>query len=339
MISEQLAAVLRDNRRAYNRSVADAMVRSTFLRGDDVSTFLVEFVDPLVRSVASSNEDSSRLTNGLPALADRYVALGIAALERRLIGRDRRIPWLTHLWGQCFPAIGLLLVQDPQLLIDLSNAVLHISIHNDEAVRGWLNSMVQLAPRCQTPRELRAFGQLAAWRNGLAHFRHGALDASASVEPSLGLDLFASTGSWPTLLKQLRADAWFDPNRLPTSAPALLATRGSFRGLGGLFLDPPVLISIGDERFVRSGQLCWRMAADAFGATWHRAEPVNQPATYERILLDQIEQRRGNMCVVQPSGVLDLGPCGAITSIVRCGSAIALTSQRSFAVRFIGMPK
>jgi hypothetical protein len=54
---------------------------------------------------------------------------------------------------------------------------------------------------------------------------------------------------------------------------------GAFRGFGGLFMAPPMVICPSGQFVVSDGTGHWLLCADRFGATFHRsAAPLNGPA-------------------------------------------------------------
>jgi hypothetical protein len=338
-----LITVLTNRRHTYNRVVAEAKVRANYLTDVDVTGFITSCLAPLAQSVFEQGGNAKQLTS----LLDIYFPLGIRALEQRLIGTSRRAPWLLELWTNVFPLLGTRLAANPNLVVDLSNAAVHIARYGERAVAGWIAGLTMHGPECGSGAELRSLGQVLAWCHGLAHYRDGALMEAARLKPELAAAVFGQqrrddnadgATAWESVAEALRGDRWYRPGIVESTAPYLLATRGSFRGDGGLFLDPPVLLTTDQGVLTRSGESCWLMTADAFGTTWHRSLNVTDvPSVTVREVA--IVEEHDSTIVEHASGQLDLGPCGYLTSVVLIDGVVALTTSRSFAVRFIGLPR
>ena len=157
----------------------------------------------------------------------------------------------------------------------LTNALYNLAQTPGARGREWLEGMRALALQCADVAILLKVGQVLAWRAGLAHYRAGALAVCAQLPPALAR---AALGIPPdehigleNVLARLAADPWLDPAR-PAREPALriVASAGAFRGFGGLFLAPPNVASAGGQFVVLDGEACWLLAAEAFGATFHR---------------------------------------------------------------------
>ena len=124
--------------------------------------------------------------------------------------------------------------------------------------------MAALAPQVATVAQLRAVGQVLAWRAGVAHFRQGALAAADTLPPALALAAFGEPGaSWPQVHAQLMANPW--------RGNAEGREFGSFSGLGGDFATPPLVRATDDGFIVRSAERHYLLVADACGAVLHSA--------------------------------------------------------------------
>jgi hypothetical protein len=150
-----------------------------------------------------------------------------------------------------------------------------------------------LAEACPDAPTLLRVGQVAAWRAGLAHFRLDALEIvtrlAAVNEPlanaALGLPE-ESPAPLEAVIDRLLANPWLSPAAATRSMPApaaplrLVARVGDFRGLGGEFLTPPLVMAVEGRLVAKEGERCWWLAADVFGATLYRApDPEVKPQT------------------------------------------------------------
>jgi hypothetical protein len=178
---------------------------------------------------------------------------------------------------------------EPRLVVgSLANAVVHLE-RAGVPVEPWLARVLAAAP--SDTATLLGVGQVAAWTVGLAPARTSALDVAARLD---GDALAAALGTAASLeaaatVERLRADRWWRPDGAgaidasagsgaappwgPPSVPAgarVVARVGGFRGFGGPFLEPPVVVAGDAEILVRSGAAAWTLHADAFGAALTR---------------------------------------------------------------------
>jgi hypothetical protein len=124
--------------------------------------------------------------------------------------------------------------------------------------------MATIAPQIASVAELRAVGQVLAWRAGIAHFRLGAIAAADSLPPALALAAFVEPcAGWPQLRAQLLANPW--------RGNAQGREFGAFTGLGGAFATPPQVRGTQDGFIVQSGERHYLLLADAYGAVLHGA--------------------------------------------------------------------
>jgi len=137
------------------------------------------------------------------------------------------------------------------------------------------------------------------------------------------------------LRRQFDADPWFVPNA-NDRAIRVAARTGGFRGFGGLFEEPPRIASQGGDFLVRSGDACWLLTADAFGATLHRAP------------IEEFEVASGGMAL--PKGLRLSGSTahcdgerfqiplrGEITSVAANETTLAVTESLTHGIIFIAL--
>jgi hypothetical protein len=187
------------------------------------------------------------------------------------------------------PALARQVTDEPRLVVgSLANAVVHLE-RAGVPVERWLARV--LAASSSDTATLLGVGQVAAWAAGLAPARTSALGVAATLDGGALAAALGTAGSLEVAatVERLRADRWWrpdgervaDPSEGPGAAPPwgppsvpagarVVARVGGFRGFGGPFLEPPVVVAGDGEIVVRSGAAAWTLHADAFGAALTR---------------------------------------------------------------------
>ena len=116
----------------------------------------------------------------------------------------------------------------------------------------------------------------------------------------------------------------------------VVAQSGSFRGYGGLFVEPPQ-VALGGEHFLaRSDNGCWLLTADLFGSTFHRASIDEfEVASRERFLPPGLEVK-GNRVVLNGERIESAG-MGDFTSAAANSTTLALTSQLTHSIILVAL--
>jgi hypothetical protein len=271
---------------------------------------------------------------------------GLELVGERLAGSDARPRVIETGWGQILPSVLPLLAISPfPVLSSVSNALHTLSGSPGARPAHWCQQLRELGPQCADVATFLKLGQVLAWRAGLAHFRQGALEAAQGLPATLAVAAVGGlpSATWPPLYEQLAKDPWFDPAAQITPVPLTAAPRlhvatkvGAFRGFGGHFVEPPRVASTGEQLLVRSGDECWWLLADAFGATLHRATlnefEAAQPrkALPENIELTNTKITRGAKSLANPAA-------GSTSSFAAAGRTLALTSPLSYRVVLIAL--
>ena len=259
MISPAFAAILAGGRAQFNARAAEARRRFPALDLAAFGAFLRDGVDPLVVAVAAAAPERA----GGATLAAYDMALELVG--HGLAGPAAKNPFLNTVWRELAPQLSTLLSTAPiDVLGMLSNAAVHIASVAGARPAQWQRELAALAPKIATLAQLRAVGQVLAWRAGVAHFRLGALAAADTLPPALALAAFGEPGaSWPQVHAQLLGNPW--------RGNAEGREFGSFTGLGGDFGTPPQVRAAADGFIVRSAERHYLLVADAFGAVLHSA--------------------------------------------------------------------
>ena len=259
MISPAFASILASGRAQFNARAAEARRRFPSLDMAAFGAFLHDGVDPLVLAVAAAAPERV----GGATLAAYDMALELVG--HGLAGPAAKNTFLNTVWRELAPQFAPLLAPAPvDVLGMLSNAAIHIASVAGARPAQWQAGMAAVAPQVGSVAQLRAVGQVLAWRAGVAHFRQGALAAADTLPPALALAAFDEPGAqWPQVHAQLLDYPW--------RGNAEGREFGSFSGLGGDFGTPPQVRATNDGFVVRSAERHYLLVADAYGAVLHSA--------------------------------------------------------------------
>lgn len=330
-LSPVFASFLRNARSELNERFAEARRLRPDLDGDAFAHALRTTVDPLVRTVADAHpERAADVARAAYGLALELVGQGLA-------GPASREPAIEQAWREIGPAAAPLLADQPErVLAAIANAVHQLAATPGARPAEWIAAMRALAPRCADAGTFLTLGQVAAWRAGMAHFRAGALAAADALPPELALAALRADGDWGEVRGRLAADPWFDPSVSPAPRGVRVVARaGAFRGFGGLFVEPPRVSAAGEHLLVRSGDDCWLLTADAFGATFHRAT-AEERADRRPASVPPGVTVRGTRVMVGSIAV-ELPELGEIGGVAANGTTLALTSPLTHAVVLIAL--
>jgi hypothetical protein len=328
-VSATFERILRERRHAYNFRWSEARSRFPHLNANDAASFFVHDLAPLIDALSGA---PSVRSDQLESICDIAVEVGAIATGIRLLGVNATQPWVTHLWRTVFPALAQHIANEPLAVItELSHATAQFNAHTAARPEQWLRLLTMLGPQACDLAHLRLLGKVLAWRSGLAHYRNGALAAADQLPTELAelaLEI-PSTHSWARLRAPLNASCW--PSEC-VDTTGLLAKVGAFRGLGGVFVEPPTLATRDGELIARSGGDAWVICADLFGATLHRTQDFGDPAgtaCEEPVLI------LGDF-IILPSQAVELGAAAPVTSVVQQGNTLAITTKNSHAIWLLG---
>jgi hypothetical protein len=335
--SPTLASILRSGRAEFNARFAAARHFYPDLDAGAFAEFLGTAVDPLVQAVEKVRADR---------LADVTRAAYDAALElvgQRLAGPHSRQSSVEEGWRRLLPKAASLVAAAPDRLIPaVCNAIHQLASASGARPGQWIEIIEKLGPQCSDVDVFLKLGQVAAWRAGLAHFRQSAIATADSLPEGMALAAVgAKPGSaWIDARQRFVADPWFDPACQGTEAPGFRVTAqvGSFRGFGGLFVEPPRLLPAGAHFLVNSGDGYWLLTADAFGATFHRASKEE----FNRALKTPpfpAWLRLADSRVTMNGTSWSLPEMGGISSSAANDTTLAVTTHLSHAILLIALPR
>jgi hypothetical protein len=320
MISPAFASILASGRAQFNARAVEARRRFPSLDMAAFGAFLHDSVDPLVVAVAAAAPERA----GSVTLAAYDMALELVG--HGLAGPMAKNSFLNTVWRELAPSLAPLVATAPvEVLGMLSNAAIHIASVAGARPAQWRRELAALAAQIATVAQLRAVGQVLAWRAGVAHFRQGALAAAATLPPALALAAFGEPAAhWPQVHAQLLANPW--------RGNAEGREFGSFSGLGGAFGTPPQVRATKDGFVVRSAERHYLLVADACGAVLHSATAQEfEQAPNE--LPSSVRLDGASLHIGSRSIVLDVPP-GDI-AIAGNAHTIAITSPWTHAIRLL----
>jgi hypothetical protein len=333
-VCDAFASVLRSGRPQFNAQFSEARRIYPNLDGSAFLEFLRTDVDGLVQVVQQSQPE--QITNVTLAA---YEA-GLELVGQKLVGPGARHPWIETGWKRVLPALASALATAPARIIrSVSNALQHLANTPGARPEQWISEFERLGPLCGNVETVLRVGQVIAWRAGLAHYRGGVITAAGALPTPLALSAIGAPGSahWPRLQEKLKANPWFNPaspldgEKESASFPRFVSQAGAFRGFGGLFVEPPRVTSSGNDFLVRSGDDCWLLTADIFGATFHRSSAAEFDSAIQGSQLPP-ELRVNDSKVLWRKKPIEMPIDGLITSSAANPTTLALTSSLTHSV-------
>lgn len=258
-VSAPLARALAAGRSRFNARAAEVRHRHPGFDDAAFAGFVGSALDRVVQAVDAVAPERVHAV----AIAGYDMALDLVA--QGLAGPGARQPWVDRVWLELAPCNAGLLAAQPQAVLGaLGNAVIQLGQWPQVRVADWLQWMTALAGEVAGLAQLRALGQLLAWRAGMAHYRRGALAAANILPPALALAALDAdpASDWPALRDALLADPWHGAQNLPDSGVQI----GAFSGFGGHFAQPPELRAADEGFMVRSADRHRLLLADRHGA-------------------------------------------------------------------------
>jgi hypothetical protein len=275
LVTGPFAQILDGNRARFNARFAEARRFQPRLDPAAFSDHVRSVVAPLVEAVARERADKA--AEAAEALYD----LSLDLLGQEFLGPNSRYPLIVDGWRFLLPRLPRFVAEAPREFVgSVTNALYNLSTTPGARPGEWAASLLKLAEVCPDVSTLLKAGQVAAWRAGMAHYRLTALELCRDLPPpvalaALGLAPQADHPPLDPLIESLKSNPWLRPTsdlRPLTSDLQIVSRVGAFRGFGGLFLEPPLVWSAGDDFVVSDGEGTWLLIADVFGATFHRAD-------------------------------------------------------------------
>jgi hypothetical protein len=166
-----------------------------------------------------------------------------------------------------------LLTDHPGMFLKSTSAALSVFKNNDSAAR-W-TSLVSMSVEFRPSFEdYKNTGLVCAWLAGMTRFREKGLELARTLDPSLTAALFGlksplSKTSADSLIDEMKSDPWIKPISVHENGLFIeprFTWCGGFDGYGGSFAELPQVGTDGNDIFIISGDRCFLLCADIFGA-------------------------------------------------------------------------
>jgi hypothetical protein len=272
VIDGAFARILKLDRTAFNARVAAARSASPGLDTDEFSEVLITVVAPIVDAIAAATNPRDPVP-GDPDPTAIAIANELFGIALELCAQHRMSDAIRVGWATLLPDIGTTSAEHPRRLIAaVTNAIHHLDQTVGTNPTDWIRKMQAVTRFRPSVDEFLTAGQVTAWVAGLAAARPQALNLAAQLRPELLLAIFGFDAS---ALEAMRTDPWLYPHGMARRTDPVHI--GSFRGLGGQFINPPRLRTDGENLLATDGEGWWMVVADVFGSAALRTEPPQSP--------------------------------------------------------------
>lgn len=322
-ISAAFAAVLSSGREHFNARFAVAKRQYGELDPVSFEDYLRHVVDPLVCATEEHSADA------VGTVAQAAYDVGLELVGQRLYTGIRQHHFGTE-FSELLRAYVARVVDAPLTVLGaLGNALHNLGSTTGGDPGRFTREMLRLVAHVPDTGTLLALGQVQAWRAGFAHFRQGALEVLDRLDGALASRAMQCSGTadWRDQQRQLRVDPWFDPREGKRAKPRWV---GAFRGFGGLFTRPPRVTESQGQLLVESGNVHWLLLADAFGATFHRANDIE--IANASSIVHRVDARNRDTELLVRGNPIGEQPRGAITSSIEAAGTLAITFDASHAI-------
>lgn len=329
-LSPAMLAVLTEEREALNARVALRKRAGQTIDGAALLEHLRVRVGPIIERVHHAWPERAR--GALLGLADASLDL----LAASLLGPESKLPIIATVWEQLLPELTTLVAREPLRVAGcMSNAIVQIAHQRGTRPLAWLESMQRVASHCESIEQLLTAGRIAAWQAGMVQYRPAALAAAPELATplaalALGIDGGTPSEALKAAFSRMAGDPWLTCEAAlgaPAASPTLrlVAQAGAFRGFGGVFMRPPVVMARDGQLIVSDGLMQWKMLADAYGVWFQRVD--SGPLAKVNIKGEASIDKQGRLCwgaekLAQPQLV-------KATSLAVAGGTLAVTIPTS----------
>jgi len=338
LIEGPFAEALKRGRDRFNTKFAYARRRFPGLDGETMKEHLGVTVAPIAEAVHRVAAD--RLDGAVDALYDLLLEL----IGGGFIAAQSRYPALLKAWREMLPRLPHLVAREPSRFVGaITNAVYNLSTTATARPTFWIDAMTRLGSECADVQQFLEAGKVVAWRSGLAHYRDGALAACLNLDAGLARAALglpdADQMPMPAIIERLQQDRWLAPaaaSNLSNKDRRLrvVAAVGTFRGFGGVFVEPPRVLLRDGEWLAYDRENCWLVTADLFGATFHRAGS-RPPASDRPTQFDFKIDRSGR--VMKAAQAATFAYLADASSSAASDATMAVTLPRSHSIYFVAL--
>lgn len=277
-VSDVYAEALQADRDALNARFAERRLAGQDVDPDAFLAHLATVIDPLVCQVGET------LPERIRAVVSGLYSTSLELFAASLLGPEAKVTEIAVVWQRLLPAIPRLVARDPARVAGcLSNAVYNLAAQPGTRPLEWIDRMTEVAARCDDTTMLLDCGCVLAWQAGMVQYRPAALATLRRLDKGLAAELLGRPRDEPpdelsNVFDRLAANPWETPATGRLAGPGETSIRcvrtvGAFRGLGGLFLEPPRVSCVNERFFVSDGHSKWEMLADVYGTLLQRTDP------------------------------------------------------------------
>ncbi|MEP3891344.1 MAG: hypothetical protein ABJN69_12870 [Hellea sp.] len=267
-LSPPFKTQLRALRTVLNERVETVRHSPSGLDTEAFSEFLEQGLDPIVRAAAQTSPER------LPVIVDELFTMALSVVSTNHAGPGARQDYVNQLWRDVAPSLTALIAHDPiESLGALTNAMIKVAGDRGIDSDGWLKLIGETAPDADNVAALKSLGVIAAWCSGGVKLRGAALAAADGLPEDLACKAVGAPkrAKWDEVRGRIEADMWWRPDGVGSSGHVV----GGFAGFRGSFLEPPLVEAAEEGFWVLSGERCFHLIADGFGAY---LEPVDLEA-------------------------------------------------------------
>jgi hypothetical protein len=271
------ALVFERNRTKYNSWFAAASRAGCTIDPTEFTAYLLGPVR-LVAEAVHTHEPAR-----LETVIDVLFSVSLELFSKAQLGGPRaRTPRLADLWSRLLTMVPRQVAESPRAVVaGLSNALVNISTDAPATGERWLEELRNVAPTCGTAADLVRAGTVLAWRCGLPHYRASALEVWRTLPDPVRRQTLGADAHLP--MSEIEAglgDPWWRPGLSTgqTRQLTLVGIAGDFRGLGGPFVEPPLVTADAETIYAYDSIGCCCLHADTFGTSLRllREAPTGQ---------------------------------------------------------------
>jgi len=159
---------------------------------DEFKDHLTQRIGPIIDAVHAYSPERIRRT-----VAD-LVEVSLDLFTSNHLGRDSTTKHMHELWENLLPQAAPLIAGNPLRCVgSLTNGLVHVESHNEQAAGRWLELLQRSLRECQHVDEWLMAGKMAAWLSGLAQYRREAIALAGSLRPAILRSLLDLPASMP----------------------------------------------------------------------------------------------------------------------------------------------
>ncbi len=333
LITGPLAASLEANRDRFNSLAAKAFHNSPGLDPVEFSALLRGPVQAIVDAVGAVASDRAIRT------AARLFEVSLTLFSQGYLGPRSRGPLVQALWEHLLPVLAPLLALNPgQVAGALSNIAVNMGQEDPGVGQRWIRRLHSISPSITTVEHLLDASLVLAWKAGLPHFRESAIERWKGLPDSLKLLCMGIAPEDiqppPDILEQALSNPWHPPHLAGKKAAARLLVvgrLGRFRGLGGQFMEPPLVAGEGNRIIAYDGEGSFSVWGDCFGLSLRRiqGEAMASGKGYAGFSIDS------SGTVTCGSIRLQIPPLAGYSSFASTASTLAVTLPHSHSIYMV----